>query len=74
MDKQMPVNSLAIVGVVFGTLLLGMLLLEVVHPVRKQAEVPAAPAVPNRRADAAAAIALGHTHSGPMRVGRVPWA
>jgi len=49
MDKQIPVNNLAIVGGVFGVLLLGMLLLEVVQPVGKQLEVvkvPPANAVP----------------------------
>ena len=54
MDKQIPVNNLAIVGGVFGALLLGMLLLEVVQPVGKQPQVAAAPpANVNRRADTA---------------------
>lgn len=43
MDKQIPVNNLAIVGGVFGVLLLGMLLLEVVQPVGKRADVGIAP-------------------------------
>ncbi len=43
MQNQIPLNNVAIVGGVFGALLLGMLLLEVVNPVGKRAEVATAP-------------------------------
>jgi hypothetical protein len=44
MDNQIPVNNVVVVGGVFGALLLGMLLLEVVQPVTREAVVPAVPA------------------------------
>ena len=43
MDNQIPVNNVVVVGGVFGALLLGMLLLEVVQPVGKQPQVATAP-------------------------------
>lgn len=49
MNQQIPVNNLAIVGGVFGMLLGGLLLLEVVQPVRKQTDVAAAPSANVKR-------------------------
>ncbi len=43
MDNQIPLNNVAIVGGVFGALLLGMLLLEVVQPLGKKTEVATGP-------------------------------
>jgi hypothetical protein len=45
MENQIPLNNLAIVGGVFGVLLLGMLLLEVVQPATRVAGMAAVPAV-----------------------------
>lgn len=43
MDKHIPLNNVVIVGGVFGALLLGMLLLQVVQPSGKQTEIVTAP-------------------------------
>ena len=50
MNNQIPMNNLAIVGGVFGVLLLGMLLLEVVQPAGKQREVATGPPAEKRAA------------------------
>ena len=44
MQNQIPLNNVAIVGGVFGVLLLGMMLLEVVQPATRGAGVAAVPA------------------------------